>query len=106
MSESAVSAKRGWGQFGVKPVQSETPVRAARLSGAHLEEGEVRKRRRSLPCETVYGLTKERLVRKGLCWAVAIFEKVVGLRAEGSMREGAKSGIIVRCVQIMASWPG
>ena len=29
MSESAVSAKRGWGWFGVKPAQSETPVRAA-----------------------------------------------------------------------------
>ena len=29
MSESAVSAKRGWGSFGAKPAQSETPVRAA-----------------------------------------------------------------------------
>ena len=29
MSESAVSAKRGWGLFGAKPAQSETPVRAA-----------------------------------------------------------------------------
>ena len=29
MSESAVSAKRGWGQFGAKPAQSETPDRAA-----------------------------------------------------------------------------
>ena len=29
MSESAVSAKRGWVQFGAKPAQSETPVRAA-----------------------------------------------------------------------------
>ena len=28
MSESAVSAKRGWGSFGAKPAQSETPVRA------------------------------------------------------------------------------
>ena len=29
MSESAVSAKRGWGSFGAKAAQSETPVRAA-----------------------------------------------------------------------------
>ena len=29
MSESAVSAKRGWVSFGAKPAQSETPVRAA-----------------------------------------------------------------------------
>ena len=29
MSESGVSAKRGWGSFGAKPAQSETPVRAA-----------------------------------------------------------------------------
>ncbi len=29
MRESAVSAKRGWVQFGAKPAQSETPVRAA-----------------------------------------------------------------------------
>jgi hypothetical protein len=29
VSESAVSAKRGWGQFGAKPAQSETHVRAA-----------------------------------------------------------------------------
>jgi hypothetical protein len=29
VSESAGSAKRGWGQFGAKPAQSETPVRAA-----------------------------------------------------------------------------
>ena len=29
MSESAVSAKRGWGSFGAKPAQSETTVRAA-----------------------------------------------------------------------------
>jgi hypothetical protein len=29
VSESAVSAKRGWGSFGAKPAQSETPVRAA-----------------------------------------------------------------------------
>jgi len=29
VSESAVNAKRGWGSFGVKPAQSETPVRAA-----------------------------------------------------------------------------
>ena len=29
MSESAVSAKRGWGSFGAKPAQSETPVRGA-----------------------------------------------------------------------------
>ena len=29
MSESAVSAKRGWGSFGAKPARSETPVRAA-----------------------------------------------------------------------------
>jgi len=29
VSESAVSAKRGWVQFGAKPAQSETPVRAA-----------------------------------------------------------------------------
>jgi len=29
VSESAVSAKRGWGLFGAKPAQSETPVRAA-----------------------------------------------------------------------------
>ena len=29
MSESAVSAKRGWGSFGVRPAQSETPARAA-----------------------------------------------------------------------------
>jgi len=29
VSESAVSAKRGWGWFGAKPAQSETPVRAA-----------------------------------------------------------------------------
>jgi hypothetical protein len=40
VSESAVSAKRGWGQFGAKPAQSETPVRA-RLSGVHPEEGAV-----------------------------------------------------------------
>ena len=29
VSESAVSAKRGWGSFGAKPAQSETSVRAA-----------------------------------------------------------------------------
>jgi hypothetical protein len=29
VSESAVSAKRGWGSFGAKPAQSETPARAA-----------------------------------------------------------------------------
>jgi hypothetical protein len=29
VSESAVSAKRGWGSFGAKPARSETPVRAA-----------------------------------------------------------------------------
>jgi hypothetical protein len=29
VSESAVSAKRCWGQFGAKSAQSETPVRAA-----------------------------------------------------------------------------
>ncbi len=29
MSESVVSAKRGWVLFGAKPAQSETPVRAA-----------------------------------------------------------------------------
>ena len=29
MSESAVSAKRGWVQFGAKSAQSETPARAA-----------------------------------------------------------------------------
>jgi hypothetical protein len=29
VSESAVSAKRGWGWFGAKPAQSETPVGAA-----------------------------------------------------------------------------
>jgi hypothetical protein len=29
VSEIAVSAKRGWGSFGAKPAQSETPVRAA-----------------------------------------------------------------------------
>jgi len=29
VSESAASAKRGWGSFGAKPAQSETPVRAA-----------------------------------------------------------------------------
>jgi hypothetical protein len=29
VSESAVSAKHGWGSFGAKPAQSETPVRAA-----------------------------------------------------------------------------
>jgi len=29
VSESVVSAKRGWGLFGAKPAQSETPVRAA-----------------------------------------------------------------------------
>jgi hypothetical protein len=29
VSKSAVSAKRGWGSFGAKPAQSETPVRAA-----------------------------------------------------------------------------
>ena len=29
MSESAVSAKRGWGSFGAKPAQFETPVGAA-----------------------------------------------------------------------------
>jgi len=29
VSESAESAKRGWGQFGAKPAQSETTVRAA-----------------------------------------------------------------------------
>jgi hypothetical protein len=29
VSESAVSAKRGWVSFGAKPAQSETPVRAA-----------------------------------------------------------------------------
>ena len=29
MRESAVSAKRGWGWFGAKPAQSETPVGAA-----------------------------------------------------------------------------
>jgi hypothetical protein len=29
VSDSAVSAKRGWIQFGAKPAQSETPARAA-----------------------------------------------------------------------------
>jgi len=29
VSESAVSAKRGWGSFGAKAAQSETPVGAA-----------------------------------------------------------------------------
>jgi hypothetical protein len=29
VSESAVIAKRGWGSFGAKPAQSETPARAA-----------------------------------------------------------------------------
>jgi hypothetical protein len=29
VSESAESAKRGWGKFGAKPAQSETAVRAA-----------------------------------------------------------------------------
>jgi hypothetical protein len=29
VSESTVSAKRGWGLFGAKPARSETPVRAA-----------------------------------------------------------------------------
>ena len=29
MSESVVSAKRGWVSFGARPAQSETPVRAA-----------------------------------------------------------------------------
>ena len=40
MSESAVSAKRGWGWFGAKPAQSERPPEP-RLSGVHPEEGEV-----------------------------------------------------------------
>ena len=46
MSESAVSAKRGWGLFGAKPAQSETPVGAAakrRPPGRH----GVEKKRRS-----------------------------------------------------------
>ena len=42
MSESAVSAKRGWGSFGAKAAQSETSVRA-RPSGVHPEEDEVGK---------------------------------------------------------------
>jgi len=43
VSESAVSAKRGWGQFGAKPTQSETPARAA-PSGVRPEEGKVEKK--------------------------------------------------------------
>jgi hypothetical protein len=43
VSESAVSAKRGWGQFGAKPAQSETPVGAAAERRPHPEEDEVGK---------------------------------------------------------------
>jgi len=37
VSESAVSAKRGWVLFGAKPAHSETPVPVAQLSGVHPE---------------------------------------------------------------------
>jgi hypothetical protein len=32
VSESVVSAKRGWVSFGAKPAQSETPVRAGQAA--------------------------------------------------------------------------
>jgi len=54
VSESAVSAKRGWGYFGAKPAQSETPVRAAakrRPPG----RGGSGKRWRSLPLRMMDG---------------------------------------------------
>ena len=41
MSESVVSAKRGWGQFGAKPAQSETPVRAAAKRSPSAVSGDV-----------------------------------------------------------------
>jgi hypothetical protein len=48
VSESAVSAKRGWGSFGAKPAQSETPVGAAakrRPPGRGRSEKKMRSRR-------------------------------------------------------------
>jgi hypothetical protein len=41
VSESVVSAKRGWGWFGAKPARSETPVRAAGERRPPTEEDEV-----------------------------------------------------------------
>ncbi len=55
MSESAVSAKRGWVSFGAKAAQSETPVRAAAKRRPR-GRGEVVKRWRSLPREIARGL--------------------------------------------------
>ena len=58
MSESAVSAKRGWGSFGAKPAQSETPVRAAakrRPPG----RGRGGKRRVAFRLELVEGFTMD-----------------------------------------------
>ena len=52
MSESAMSAKRGWGLFGAKPAQSETPVRAAakrRPTGRGCSEKRREAYRRFLP---------------------------------------------------------
>ena len=45
MRESAASAKRFCFMFGAKPAQSETPVRAARPSGALPEEAQWDRRR-------------------------------------------------------------
>jgi hypothetical protein len=55
VSESAVSAKRGWVQFGAKSAPSETPVRAAAKRRC-TRRADVGKRWRSLPFENNRGL--------------------------------------------------
>jgi hypothetical protein len=49
VSESAVSAKRGWGSFGAKPAQSEAPVRAAAMRRPPGGDRSGEKEWRSLP---------------------------------------------------------
>ncbi len=63
MRESAVSAKRGWGWFGAKPAQSETPARAAaEAAHARKNDGED-KHRRSLPCQGEDFVCREGVLR-------------------------------------------
>ena len=55
MSESVVSAKRGWVLFGAKPAQSETPDRAA-AKRCPPEEADVGKDGVAFPFRTVFGV--------------------------------------------------
>jgi len=65
VSESAVSAKRGWVWFGAKAAQSETPVRAAakrRPPGRARSGG----RRQSLPFRSVGRVARGGLAEKSV----------------------------------------